>query len=62
MGVVCCDIGGGTTDVAVYMKATCGTPWSFRWAATTSPDAHGLRLPADVAEKLKIDHRRAAAT
>jgi cell division protein FtsA len=61
MGVVCCDIGGGTTDVAVYIE---GNVWhtmviSVGGNHLTSDVAHGLRLPADVAEKLKIDHGKA---
>jgi cell division protein FtsA len=37
MGAVVCDIGGGTTDMAIYVTAMCGTRWCWRWAATTSP-------------------------
>ena len=61
MGVVCCDIGGGTTDLAIYIE---GNVWhttviSVGGNHLTSDIAHGLRLPADVAEKLKIDHGQA---
>jgi cell division protein FtsA len=61
MGVVCCDIGGGTTDVAIYIE---GNVWhtmviSVGGNHITSDIAHGLRLPADVAERLKLDHGQA---
>lgn len=61
MGVVCCDIGGGTTDLAIFIE---GNVWhtmviSVGGNHLTSDIAHGLRLPADVAEKLKIDHGQA---
>ncbi len=58
MGVVVCDIGGGTTDLAIYLD---GNVWhtmvlSVGGNHLTSDIAHGLRLPADMAEKLKIEH------
>jgi cell division protein FtsA len=61
MGVVCCDIGGGTTDLAIYID---GNVWhtmviSVGGNHLTSDIAHGLRLPADVAERLKIEHGQA---
>jgi len=54
MGVVVCDIGGGTTDLALYIE---GNVWHTMVLAVggshvTSDIAHGLRLPADVAEKM----------
>jgi cell division protein FtsZ len=63
MGVVVCDIGGGTTDLAIYID---GNIWhtgvlSVGGNHITSDIAHGLRLPADVAEKVKIDHGHASA-
>ncbi len=63
MGVVVCDIGGGTTDLAIYID---GNVWhtmvlSVGGNHLTSDIAHGLRLPADVAEKLKIDYGHACA-
>src|SRR3990172_4870543 len=63
MGVVVCDIGGGTTDLAIYID---GNVWhtlslSVRGNHLTSDIAHGLRLPADVAEKVKIEHGHASA-
>ncbi|MGH2524599.1 MAG: cell division protein FtsA, partial [Anaerolineales bacterium] len=62
MGVVVCDIGGGTTDLAIYID---GQVWhtlvlSVGGNHITSDIAHGLRLPADVAEKIKIDHGHAS--
>lgn len=61
MGVVVCDIGGGTTDLAIYID---GNVWhtmvlSVGGNHLTSDIAHGLRLPADVAEKIKIDYGHA---
>jgi cell division protein FtsA len=63
MGVVVCDIGGGTTDMAIYID---GNVWhtmvlSVGGNHLTSDIAHGLRLPADVAEKIKIDYGHAHA-
>ena len=63
MGCIVCDIGGGTTDLAIYIE---GNVWhtmvlSVGGSHLTSDIAHGLRLPADVAEKIKIDHGSARA-
>src|SRR5687768_1972262 len=63
MGVVVCDIGGGTTDLAIYID---GNVWhtmvlSVGGNHLTSDIAHGLRLPADMAEKIKIEHGYASA-
>lgn len=63
MGVVVVDIGGGTTDIAIYID---GNVWHTSVLAVggnhlTSDIAHGLRLPADVAEKIKIEHGSAHA-
>ena len=63
MGVVVCDIGGGTTDLAIYID---GNVWhtmvlSVGGNHLTSDIAHGLRLPADMAEKIKIEHGHASA-
>jgi cell division protein FtsA len=63
MGVVVCDIGGGTTDLAIYID---GNVWhtmvlSVGGNHLTSDVAHGLRLPADVAEKIKIDYGHACS-
>lgn len=61
MGVVVCDIGGGTTDLAIFID---GDVWhtavlSIGGNHITSDIAHGLRLPMDQAEELKIKHGRA---
>ena len=63
MGVVVCDIGGGTTDLAIYID---GNVWhtmvlSVGGNHLTSDIAPGLRLPADMAEKIKIEHGHASA-
>lgn len=58
MGVVVCDIGGGTTDMAVIIE---GDVWHTMVLAVggnhiTSDIAHGLRLPFSQAEEVKILH------
>ncbi len=62
MGVVVCDIGGGTTDLAIYIE---GDVWhtavlSVGGDHITSDIAHGLRLPTDEAESIKKQHGNAA--
>ena len=64
MGVVVCDIGGGTTDLAIYLD---GNVWhtmvlSVGGNHLTSDIAHGLRLPADMAERIKIQHGHACSS
>lgn len=61
MGVVVCDIGGGTTDLAIYID---GNVWHTMVLAVggnhlTSDVAHGLRLPANTAEEVKLAHGHA---
>ena len=58
MGVVICDIGGGTTDMAIYIN---GDVWHSYVLGVggnhiTSDIAHGLRLPLPQAEEIKIQH------
>ncbi len=58
MGVVVCDIGGGTSDMAVYIN---GDVWHTSVLGVggnhvTSDIAHGLRLPIPQAEETKIQH------
>jgi len=58
MGVVVCDMGGGTTDMAIYID---GDVWHTSVLAVggnhiTSDIAHGLRLPMSQAEEIKIQH------
>ena len=55
MGAVVCDIGGGTTDLAIYVN---GDVWhtmviSVGGNHITQDIAHGLRLPFDQAEEVK---------
>lgn len=62
MGVVVCDIGGGTTDMAIYID---GDVWHTMVLGVggnhvTSDIAHGLRLPAPQAEEIKLQHGHAA--
>ncbi len=61
MGVVVCDMGGGTTDMAIYIN---GDVWHTMVLGVggnhiTSDIAHGLRLPLDQAEALKLQHGHA---
>jgi cell division protein FtsA len=56
MGVVVCDIGGGTTDMALIIE---GEVWhtmvlSVGGNHITSDIAHGLRIPFSQAEEIKI--------
>jgi cell division protein FtsA len=58
MGVVVCDIGGGTTDMAIFIE---GNVWHTMVLAVggnhiSSDIAHGLRLPFSQAEEIKIRH------
>ncbi|RJP47300.1 MAG: cell division protein FtsA [Anaerolineaceae bacterium] len=55
MGVAICDIGGGTTDLAIYVN---GDVWHTMVLAVggnhiTQDIAHGLRLPVSQAEEVK---------
>jgi len=55
MGVAVCDIGGGTTDLAIYVD---GNIWHTMVLAVggnhiTADIAHGLRLPIPQAEEIK---------
>ncbi len=61
MGVVVCDIGGGTTDIAIYVD---GDVWHTAVLAIggshiTSDIAQVLRLPQSQAEEIKIQHGHA---
>ena len=61
LGVVSCDIGGGTTDVAIFIE---GNVWHTAVLPVggnniTADVSHGLRLPAAAAEKVKIAHGHA---
>lgn len=59
-GVAMVDIGGGTTDVAIYVDGAC---WHVAvipmgGALVTADIARGLSLPTRVAEALKVQHGR----
>ena len=61
MGAVVCDIGGGTTDLAIYVN---GDVWHTMVLAIggnhiTQDIAHGLRLPLNHAEDAKKMHGHA---
>ncbi len=58
MGAAVCDIGGGTTDLALYVD---GNVWHTMVLAVggnhiTNDIAHGLRLPFSQAEEIKKQH------
>ncbi len=58
MGVVVCDMGGGTTDIAICID---GDVWHTAVLAVggnhiTSDIAHGLRLSVSQAEEIKVQH------
>jgi cell division protein FtsA len=58
MGVIVADIGGGTTDLALYMQ---GTVWHTRVLPVggyhvTNDVAIGLRVPYEIAEDVKIKY------
>src|SRR5205814_10377800 len=60
-GVMLVDIGGGTTDVAVFLE---GTAWHTAvlpvgGSHITNDVAIGLRSPYEAAEELKLKHGRA---
>lgn len=64
MGVVVCDMGGGTTDIAICID---GDVWHTAVLAVggnhiTSDIAHGLRLPVSQAEEIKLQHGHAVKT
>jgi cell division protein FtsA len=61
MGVVVCDVGGGTTDLAIYVD---GDVWHTAVLAVggnhiTSDIAQILRLPNSQAEEVKLQHGHA---
>lgn len=62
MGVIVCDIGGGTTDMAIYID---GDVWHTAVLGVggnhlTSDIAHGLRLSLEQAEEIKLQHGSAS--
>ncbi|GAB4434383.1 MAG: cell division protein FtsA [Anaerolineae bacterium] len=61
IGAVVVDIGGGTTDLAIFIE---GAVWhtavlSVGGEHITTDIAHGLRLPFDLAESVKLQHGHA---
>jgi cell division protein FtsA len=61
MGAIVCDMGGGTTDLAIYID---GDVWHTMVLGIggdhiTSDIAHGLRLPVAQAEDIKKQHGHA---
>ncbi len=61
MGCIVCDIGGGTTDLAIYVD---GDVWHTMVLAVggnhvTADIAHGLRLPMAQAEEIKKEYGHA---
>jgi cell division protein FtsA len=61
MGVALADVGGGTTDIAIFID---GSVWhttilGIGGSHITNDVAVGLRLPADVAENVKVAHGHA---
>ena len=61
MGVVLADIGGGTTDIAIFIE---GSVWHTTVLAVggnhiTNDVAVGLRVPMEAAEQLKLEHGHA---
>ena len=63
MGAVVCDIGGGTTDMAIYID---GDIWHTMVLGIggnhiTSDIAHGLRLSISQAEEVKKQYGHALA-
>jgi cell division protein FtsA len=58
MGAIVCDIGGGTTSIAIYID---GDVWyttvlPIGGDHITSDIAHGLRVPVPKAEEIKLQH------
>ena len=61
MGVIVCDMGGGTTDLSIYID---GDVWHTAVLGVggdhiTTDIAHGLRLPVPQAEEVKKQHGHA---
>jgi cell division protein FtsA len=58
MGVGVVDIGGGTTDLAIYHEGTVSHTAVLPVGGNhvTADIAHGLRMPVEVAESIKLAH------
>jgi len=63
MGVGVVDIGGGTTDLALYHEGTVSHTAVLPVGGNhvTADIAHGLRMPAEVAESIKLAHGHSLA-
>jgi cell division protein FtsA len=61
MGVVVCDVGGGTTDMAIFIEGDVYHTMVLGVGGDhiTADIAHGLRLPISQAEEIKIQHGHA---
>lgn len=64
LGVLMLDIGGGTTDIAVYLDGNIGHTAAIGYGgqAVTNDLAVGLRTPVEQAEKLKVRYGCAMAS
>ncbi len=64
MGVGVVDIGGGTTDLAIYHEGTVSHTAVLPVGGNhvTADIAHGLRMPAEVAESIKLAHGHTLAS
>ena len=64
MGVAVVDIGGGTTDLAMYHDGTVSHTAVLPVGGNhvTSDIAHGLRMPTEVAESIKLAHGHTLAS
>jgi cell division protein FtsA len=64
MGVAVVDIGGGTTDLALYHEGTVSHTAVLPVGGNhvTADIAHGLRMPTEVAESIKLAHGHALAS
>jgi cell division protein FtsA len=64
MGVGVVDIGGGTTDLALYHEGTVSHTAVLPVGGNhvTADIAHGLRMPAEVAESIKLAHGHTLAS
>jgi cell division protein FtsA len=61
MGVVVCDVGGGTSDMAIFIEGDVYHTMVLGVGGDhiTADIAHGLRLPISQAEEIKIQHGHA---
>jgi cell division protein FtsA len=61
MGVAVCDIGGGTTDLAIYTEGSVSHTAVLPVGGNhvTADIAQGLRIPAEIAESIKTTHGHA---